>query len=235
MDLQPSSYVRDNLASVHKRICQAAKQYNRSLSSIQLLAVSKKKPASLVREAAKAGQRLFGENYLQEALLKMKELRDLKDLEFHFIGDVQSNKTKLIAENFAWVHSVHRKKIAHRLNEQRSCSLPPLNICLEVNVSEEVSKDGIVQFEALYDLARFIITSCPRLHLRGLMAIPKPTDTFVLQRQPYKRLKQILCQLQNRQIPVDTLSMGMSYDLEAAIAEGATFVRLGQAVFGPRA
>jgi pyridoxal phosphate enzyme (YggS family) len=155
--------IKQNLQRVQERIIRAAYQYHRSSDSIQLLAVSKTKSVAQLTEAYDSGQRLFGENYLQEAIPKIQALRDKKDIEFHFIGDIQSNKTKLIAENFIWVHSVDRRKIAKRLNDQRPVHLPPLNICIEVNVSRELSKSGVANFKSLCDLAQFIQNTCPRL------------------------------------------------------------------------
>jgi pyridoxal phosphate enzyme (YggS family) len=229
-----STQISQNLQNVRQRIHEAAKQYHRAPASIHLLAVSKKKSIELIRQAYHSGQRWFGENYLQEALNKIRALKDLKDVEFHFIGDIQSNKTKLVAENFTWVHSLNREKIAKRLNDQRPSHLGPLNVCLEVNISQEKSKSGLLDFKALSALAQFIIAACPRLKLRGLMSIPSPTDTFEAQRRPYAHLKQMFDELHQSGVPLDTLSMGMSYDLEAAIAEGATIVRVGQAIFGSR-
>lgn len=226
--------IQENLQSVRLRIKKAAQQSRRSCRSIHLLAVSKKKPIEFIQQAYEAGQRLFGENYLQEALPKIHALQNNQDIEFHFIGDIQSNKTKLIAENFAWVHSVDREKIAQRLNDQRPRSLPPLNICISVNVSQEISKSGLIDFTQLYTLAKFIKMACPRLVLRGLMTIPKFTHAFQAQRQPYIRLKDMFEKLNTQGFSMDTLSMGMSYDLEAAIAAGATIVRVGQAIFGQR-
>jgi len=226
--------IRESLQSVRRRIEKAAQAYDRPLNSIHLLAVSKKKPVKLIQQAYEAGQRCFGENYLQEALPKIHDLQNSEGIEFHFIGDIQSNKTKLIAENFAWVHSVDREKIAQRLNDQRPQSLPPLNVCISVNVSQEVSKSGVNDFTSVYALAEFIKTTCPRLMLRGLMTIPHLTYTFEEQCQPYIMLREMLEKLNTQGLAADTLSMGMSYDLEAAIAEGATIVRVGQAIFGQR-
>ena len=190
--------------------------------------MSKTKPAAAVREAYAAGIRDFGENYLQEALEKQAELSELP-LIWHFIGPIQSNKTKPIAEHFAWVHSVDRLKIAQRLSEQRPTGLPPLNICLQVNVSAEDSKSGCAPAE-LAALAQ-AVSQLPNLRLRGLMAIPEPTDDVAAQRAAFARLRELRDGLP---LPLDTLSMGMSHDLDAAIAEGATWVRIGTALFGAR-
>lgn len=216
--------------TVLERIRTAERQFQRPPHSVRLLAVSKTHPASAVAALAAAGQRDFGENYLQEALDKMTELAAL-DLEWHFIGPIQTNKTRSIAERFAWVHSVDRLKIAERLSAQRPDDLPPLNICLEVNIDREPSKHGFDENE-LADVAQAIAT-LPRLRLRGLMAIPAPATDFATQRQPFARLRQWAERLHIAGL--DTLSMGMSDDLEAAIAEGATLVRIGTALFGLRA
>jgi PLP dependent protein len=226
--------IAKNLQNVQNRISRAAAKYHRPEASIHLLAVSKTKPVELLKQAYDAGQRWFGENYLQEALPKIHALQHEPNIEFHFIGEVQSNKATLIAENFAWVHSIYREKTAERLNSQRSEQLPPLNVCIEVNVSQEDSKSGIVDFEHLYQLAQFIQTKCPRLMLRGLMTIPHLTHLIKAQRRSYATLKHFFEALKKQGIPLDTLSMGMSNDLEAAIAEGATIVRVGQAIFGER-
>jgi pyridoxal phosphate enzyme (YggS family) len=204
------------------------------LSSATLLAVSKTKPAEMLREAWQQGQREFGENYLQEALDKQAALEDLDGIVWHFIGPLQSNKTRAVAEQFAWVHSVDRLKIAKRLSEQRPAALPPLNVCLQVNISREASKSGVLPEDALA-LAQEI-AALPGLALRGLMAIPAPAETLEAQRQPLAALRQLLEELQAAlpEAPLDTLSMGMSDDLEAAVLEGATLVRLGTAIFGAR-
>ena len=212
------------------RIGAAERQFQRPPGSVRLLAVSKTHPASAVAALAALGQRHFGENYLQEALDKMAELAAL-DLEWHFIGPIQTNKTRGIAEHFAWAHSVDRLKIAERLNAQRPDDLPPLNVCLEVNIDREPSKHGFDERE-LADAAR-AVAALPRLRLRGLMAIPAPAADFAAQRQPFARLREWQERLD--MAGLDTLSMGMSDDLEAAIAEGATLVRIGTALFGPRA
>lgn len=222
------STIAENIAKVGERIRAAAQASGRDLDHIGLLAVSKTKPAAAVREAYAAGLRDFGENYLQEALEKQAELSELP-LIWHFIGPIQSNKTKPIAEHFAWVHSVDRLKIAQRLSEQRPNHLPPLNICLQVNVSAEDSKSGCAPAE-LAALA-LAVSQLPNLRLRGLMAIPEPTDDVAAQRAAFARLRELRDGLP---LPLDTLSMGMSHDLDAAIAEGATWVRIGTALFGAR-
>ena len=222
------STIADNLGALAARIHSAAQACGRDPASIQLLAVSKTKPAAAVREAYAAGVRDVGENYLQEALAKQEELRDLP-LSWHFIGPIQSNKTRAIAEHFDWVHSVDRLKIAQRLAEQRPAGLAPLNICLQVNVSGEQSKSGCVPAE-LPALAA-AVAALPGLRLRGLMAIPEPTEDRTAQEAAFARLRGLQAGLD---LGLDTLSMGMSHDLEAAIAQGATWVRIGTALFGAR-
>jgi pyridoxal phosphate enzyme (YggS family) len=222
------STIAENISTLAERIRSAAQAVQRDPASVGLLAVSKTKPASDLREAYDAGLRDFGENYLQEALGKQVELSDLP-LIWHFIGPIQSNKTRAIAENFAWVHSVDRLKIAQRLSEQRPPELPPLNICIQVNVSGEASKSGCSP-EDLPALAQ-AISALPHLKLRGLMAIPEPTDDRDQQNASFAAVSTLQAQLG---LPLDTLSMGMSHDLEAAIAQGATWVRIGTALFGAR-
>ncbi|WP_395505225.1 YggS family pyridoxal phosphate-dependent enzyme [Ectopseudomonas hydrolytica] len=222
------STIAENIAKVGARIREAAQASQRNFADIGLLAVSKTKPADAIREAHAAGLRDFGENYLQEALEKQAALSDLP-LIWHFIGPIQSNKTRPIAEHFDWVHSVDRLKIAQRLSDQRPAHLAPLNICLQVNVSFEPSKSGCSP-EELPELAQ-AITALPNLKLRGLMAIPEPTDDIAAQHAAFARLRQLRDDLG---LQLDTLSMGMSHDLEAAIAEGATWVRIGTALFGAR-
>ncbi|MFC0669731.1 YggS family pyridoxal phosphate-dependent enzyme [Azotobacter chroococcum] len=222
------STIPESVAKVRARIREAAQASGRDPQDVQLLAVSKTKPANDLREAFACGQRDFGENYLQEALAKQAELADLA-LTWHFIGPIQSNKTRAIAEHFAWVHAVDRLKIAQRLSEQRPTDLPPLNLCLQVNVSGEASKSGCAPAE-LAELAR-AVAELPNLRLRGLMAIPEPTDDPTAQRAAFARLRELKDGLG---LDLDTLSMGMSHDLEAAIAEGATWVRIGTALFGAR-
>ncbi|NMX63622.1 YggS family pyridoxal phosphate-dependent enzyme [Pseudomonas sp. WS 5059] len=222
------STIADNIGLVSERIRAAARAVQRDESSVHLLAVSKTKPAQAVRQAHAAGIRDFGENYLQEALGKQAELTDLP-LSWHFIGPIQSNKTRAIAENFAWVHSVDRLKIAQRLSEQRPADLPPLNICIQVNVSGEASKSGCTPAD-LPALAE-AIQALPRLKLRGLMAIPEPTDDRAQQDAAFAAVRDLQASLN---LGLDTLSMGMSHDLESAIAQGATWVRIGTALFGAR-
>lgn len=222
------STIADNLSALAARIERAALAAGRDPASVRLLAVSKTKPASAIREAHAAGVLDVGENYLQEALAKQLELAELP-LIWHFIGPIQSNKTKAIAEHFDWVHSVDRLKIAQRLSEQRPAHLAPLNICLQVNVSGEDSKSGC----APADLALLAnaVAALPNLRLRGLMAIPEPSDDRASQEAAFATLRQLQHGLD---LPLDTLSMGMSHDLEAAIAQGATWVRIGTALFGAR-
>ena len=227
--------IAENIAAVRQAIAQAAVAAGRIADDVQLLAVSKTFGSEAVIEAAQAGQVAFGENYLQEALDKMQAVRvqrpDL-NLTWHFIGPIQSNKTRPIAEHFDWVHSVDREKIAQRLSDQRPEALPPLQVCLQVNVSGEASKSG-VEPDALLPLAR-AVTAMPRLRLRGLMAIPEPAESFEAQRQPFRQLRELQAQLAAHGIMTDTLSMGMSADMGAAIAEGSTIVRVGTAIFGKR-
>ena len=222
-----------NLDAVHQRIALAAQVAGRDPRSIALLAVSKTFPAEDVRAAHAAGQRAFGENYVQEALTKIEALSDLRAaLDWHFIGPLQSNKTRPVAENFDWVHSVDRLKIAQRLSEQRPDALPPLNVCLQVNISGEASKSGVMPDEAV-EVARQI-AALPRLRLRGLMAIPEPAGDVEQQRVPHRALRELFEKLRAEGLELDTLSMGMSGDLEAAVLEGATIVRIGTAIFGAR-
>jgi len=220
--------IADNITAVAARIAAAAQAAGRDKADIGLLAVSKTKPAAAVREAHAAGLRDFGENYLQEALGKQVELTDLP-LCWHFIGPIQSNKTRAIAEHFDWVHSVDRLKIAQRLSEQRPANLPPLNICIQVNVSGEASKSGCTPAD-LPTLAA-AIAELPNLRLRGLMAIPEPTEDRAAQDAAFAAVRTLQDRLN---LPLDTLSMGMSHDLESAIAQGATWVRIGTALFGAR-
>ena len=226
------STIADNIAQVAERIRNACQAVQRDPHSVQLLAVSKTKPAAALREAHAAGLRDFGENYLQEALGKQQELADLP-LSWHFIGPIQSHKTRAIAEHFDWVHSVDRLKIAQRLSEQRPAELPPLNICIQVNVSGEASKSGCAPAD-LPALAS-AIGALPRLQLRGLMAIPEPTEDRAAQDAAFAAVQRLNNDLRDSlKLPLDTLSMGMSHDLEAAIAQGATWVRIGTALFGAR-
>jgi pyridoxal phosphate enzyme (YggS family) len=223
--------ILSNLQATREAIERAAKAAHRNVTEVRLLAVSKTFPAEAVRAAFLAGQTAFGENYLQEALDKMAALRDLP-LEWHFIGPIQSNKTRAIAENFAWVHGVDRLKIAERLSDQRPPHLPPLNICLQVNVSGEASKSGVAE-EAVERLA-LAVARLPNLKLRGLMSIPAPATDEISQRLPFARMRAIFAKLNALGMGLDTLSMGMSHDYPAAIQEGATIVRVGTAIFGAR-
>lgn len=235
--------ILSNLQAVHSAIDRAAQLAQRDAAQITLLAVSKTVSAEVMRTAYSAGQTAFGENYLQEALDKMQALRDLP-IEWHFIGPIQSNKTRAIAENFSWVHSVDRLKIAERLSAQRPPHLPPLNVCLQINVSNEDSKSGVAPQDAV--AMAHAIAKLPHLKLRGLMAIPAPVEnlppdeTLAAQRAPLALLRSLLQQINGGKpanisgMNLDTLSMGMSHDLEAAILEGATIVRIGTAIFGKR-
>jgi len=223
-----------NILQVRGRIAAAATRFNRPAGAAALLAVSKTCPADAVREAAATGQRDFGENYVQEALDKIAALADLRaGLCWHLIGPLQSNKTRVVAEQFDWVHSVDRLKLAERLSAQRPAGLPPLNLCLQVNISGEASKSGVTP-EELPALAQ-AVAALPGVRLRGLMAIPEPIEDPDAQRVPHRALKALFDQLRAQGLALDTLSMGMSADLEAAVAEGATWVRIGTAIFGARA
>lgn len=228
--------IAENLQDVKSRIAAEERAAGRSAGSVTLLAVSKTFDASAVSACAAAGQRAFGENYLQEALDKIEALRKLNldglNLEWHFIGPIQSNKTRPIAENFHWVHSVERERIAVRLDVARPAALPPLNVCIQVNVSGEASKSGVAPNEVAA-LAQ-AIRPLARLKLRGLMAIPEPTTDRMLRRSRFALLRELQASLIAQGHALDTLSMGMSDDLEDAIAEGATMVRIGTAVFGAR-
>ena len=220
-----------NLQAVRQRIAQACAQAGRAPATVHLLAVSKTWPVAALQEAAAAGQQAFGESYVQEALPKIAALAPL-GLEWHFIGPLQSNKTRQVAEHFAWVHSVERLKIAERLSAQRPAALPPLNVCVEVNVSGEESKGGCAPDEAPA-LCR-AVAALPGLRLRGLMAIPEPTADASLARRRFAALRELRDAINADGLALDTLSMGMSHDLEAAIMEGATLVRVGTAIFGER-
>ncbi|OYW35763.1 MAG: YggS family pyridoxal phosphate enzyme [Hydrogenophilales bacterium 12-61-10] len=224
------AFVR-RLHGVQARIAQALADAGREATAVQLLAVSKTFNAAAVRELAGCGQRAFGENYVQEALDKQQALCDLP-LEWHFIGPIQSNKTRAIAENFSWVHSIDRQKVAERLSAQRPAHLPPLQVCIELNVSGEATKGGvaIAELPALADA----LSMLPGLQLRGLMAIPAPATDPAIQRAAFRQVRTALESLIARGYALDTLSMGMSADLEAAILEGATIVRVGTALFGER-
>ncbi|MGS2717916.1 YggS family pyridoxal phosphate-dependent enzyme [Eionea flava] len=222
--------LNQQLLTIKQRMADAAIQYQRELDDITLLAVSKTKPADMIEALYHLGQRSFGENYLQEARDKQQVLSTL-DIEWHFIGPIQSNKTRDIAENFAWVHSVDRLKIAKRLSQQRPDNLPPLNLCIQVNIEQETTKAG-VSLDALPELIASIC-ELPRIKLRGLMSIPAKKDSIDQQRTAFARLAQAK-QAYSAVTPLDTLSMGMSEDIEAAIAEGATIIRVGSALFGAR-
>lgn len=228
------SLIRQNLQAITATIVSAAQESGREPASVQLLAVSKTFGPEAVLEAVAAGQRAFGENYLQEGLDKIRAVQEAgaPALDWHFIGPIQSNKTRPIAEHFAWVHTVEREKIAQRLSEQRPAGLPPLQICLQVNISGEASKSGIAP-EEVAALAHKVAT-LPNLTLRGLMAIPEPAVEFAQQRQAFARLRTVYQQLRADGLALDTLSMGMSADMRAAIFEGATIVRVGSAIFGAR-
>jgi pyridoxal phosphate enzyme (YggS family) len=226
------STIGSRLQTVTERIRAAATAAGRSPEAVRLIAVSKTFPAAAVREACQAGQRAFGENYLQEGQSKIEALSGL-DLEWHFIGPIQSNKTGPIARLFSWAHSVDRLKVGQRLSMARPADLAPLQICIQVNVSGEQTKSGC-QPDNLAGLAT-AIAGLPGLKLRGLMTIPEPTSESLVQRQRFALLRQLKDDLVSRGLDLDTLSMGMSDDFEAAIAEGATLVRIGSAIFGPRA
>ena len=229
------SLISNNLQVVRSDLAIAAQKAGRDPQQICLLAVSKTFPLEAVVEAVNAGQRSFGENYLQEAIDKIHAVRTLLPeiaLDWHFIGPIQSNKTRQIAENFTWVHSVDREKIAQRLSDQRPSTLPPLNICLQVNISREASKSGILP-EDTVALAKGI-GKLSRLRLRGLMAVPEASEDPLEQRRAFQQLGELKQQIEAQGIAVDTLSMGMSGDMDSAIAEGSTIVRIGSAIFGKR-
>jgi pyridoxal phosphate enzyme (YggS family) len=227
----PMASIPENISTVRQQIRCAAARYARAETSVTLLAVSKTQSAERVRQAYEAEQRHFGENYVQEGLEKIQALQ-LDGLVWHFIGPIQSNKTRDIATHFDWVHSVDRAKIAQRLNDHRSSEREPLNVCVQVNISEEVSKSGV----ALQDAETLCeqLTQLPNIRLRGLMAIPAPRTDFQQQRSAYRPLRELFERLSGRFEHFDTLSMGMSNDIEAAIAEGSTMVRVGSAIFGIR-
>lgn len=219
------------LAQVRERISKACQQFGRNPEEITLLAVSKQHPVTAVREAAESGQRCFGENFVREAMDKMEATRDLA-LEWHFIGHLQSNKTRLVATHFQWIQSVDREKIARRLDAQRPHHAPPVNICIQVSLESEPGKGG-VPCDGITPLAE-LISALPRLRLRGLMSIPPPSTDINTQREYFRRLREIRDDLVHGGMALDTLSMGMSDDLEAAVAEGSTMLRIGTALFGPR-
>lgn len=229
------SIISANMQAVEQAIAAAAQAAGRPVTSVKLLAVSKTFPFEAVLEAMQTGQRAFGENYLQEGVDKIAAVAAAApdaDLEWHFIGPIQSNKTRPIAENFDWVHAVDRLKIAQRLSEQRPAGLSPLNVCLQVNISGEASKSGVAPADLL-ELARQV-AALPNLRLRGLMAIPEAETDAAKQHLPFAQVRLLYEQLQRAGLPLDTLSMGMSGDLAAAVAEGATIVRIGTAIFGKR-
>ena len=229
------SSIEQNLQQVRRRITRSCDGAGRPAQSVTLLAVSKTFGATAVREAFAAGQRDFGENYVQEALAKMQALAELRArLCWHMIGPLQSNKTRAVAEAFDWVHSVERLKIAQRLAEQRPPDLPPLQLCLQVNISGEASKSGLLPGEVAAVAQAVAALPAERVRLRGLMAIPEPAEDFEAQRAPHRALHELLAALNQAGLALDTLSMGMSADLEAAVAEGATLVRVGTAIFGVR-
>jgi pyridoxal phosphate enzyme (YggS family) len=225
------SLIADNLQSVRERIARACAQARRDVNEVTLLAVAKTFGPEAVREAYGAGQVAFGENYIQEAVEKIGLLRDLP-LEWHCIGPIQSNKTRLVAAHFDWAHTVDRLKVAQRLSEQRPEGMPPLQVCIQVNIDGGPNKSGVppAQVEALArEVARL-----PRLKLRGLMTIPEPAEGFEAQKAVHIKTRALFDQLRDADVPIDTLSMGMTADLEAAIAAGSTMVRVGTAIFGGR-
>jgi pyridoxal phosphate enzyme (YggS family) len=227
----PMASIAENISSVRQQIRDAATQYVRAETSVTLLAVSKTQSADKVRQAFDANQRHFGENYVQEGLEKIQSLQ-LNGLVWHFIGPIQSNKTRDIATHFDWVHSVDRAKIAQRLNDQRPKEQDPLNLCIQVNISEESTKSGVALKDAEALCEQLI--QLPNIRLRGLMAIPAPCADLQQQRSAFKPLKALFERLRGRFEHFDTLSIGMSNDIEAAIAEGSTMVRVGSAIFGVR-
>ena len=222
-----------NIQQVHARIARACDAAGRAVQSVTLLSVGKTFGADALRAAFAAGECRFGENYVQEGVDKVDALADLRQrIEWHLIGPLQANKTRIVAERFDWVQTVDRPKVAQRLSDQRPAHLPPLQICLQVNISGEASKSGLAPAD-IPAVAK-VVAALPRLRLRGLMAVPEPAAGFEAQRRPHAALRALLLQLQREGLDVDTLSMGMSADLEAAIAEGATLVRVGSAIFGAR-
>lgn len=223
--------IAESISQIRRQLDEYAQRYQRPRDGIHLLAVSKGHPAWALRQAYACGLHEFGESYVQEALYKIGALADLP-LSWHFIGHIQSNKTRDIACHFDWVHSIDRLKIARRLAEQRTASLPPLNVCLQINISHEVTKSGIA-LDELHQLAS-AVTQLPQLRLRGLMALPQASDDFEQQRLAFRQMHQAFIQLNQQGFALDTLSMGMSNDMEAAIAEGSTLLRIGTAIFGDR-
>ena len=226
------STISGGLQAITARISAAAAAAGRALGDIHLVAVSKTFPPEDIRAAFACGQRAFGESYVQEALEKINDLNDLP-LEWHFIGPIQSNKTRAIAETFQWVHSVDRLRVAQRLSDARPALLPPLQVCLQVNISGEASKSGVASAEVA--LLAEQVSHLSNVRLRGLMTVPRPTDDQEAQRAAFRSMRELLDSLRARGIALDTLSMGMSDDLEAAIQEGATIIRVGRAIFGERA
>lgn len=228
------SVISQNLQVVRDNISQCAQKTGRSAQDVQLLAVTKTWGVQEVLAAARAGQRAFGENYEQEAIAKIEALKAQAEfeMEWHFIGPIQSNKTRSIAQNFDWVHTIDRLRIAQRLSDQRPASLPPLNICLQINISHEENKSGVLPVDAMA-LAKDVM-ALPNIKLRGLMAIPKEEIDPNTQREAFHAMRNLYDEMRSHGIEMDTLSMGMSGDMEAAIAEGASIVRVGSAIFGYR-
>ncbi|ASW80007.1 YggS family pyridoxal phosphate-dependent enzyme [Vibrio anguillarum] len=229
------SSIQQNIEQITSQIESAQQKCGRARERVQLLAVSKTKPVEAILEAARAGQRLFGENYVQEGAYKVQYFNTLHpelDLEWHFIGPIQSNKSRIVAENFAWVHTVDRSKIAQRLNDQRPAGMPPLQVLIQVNTSGESSKSGIGEHE-IVELAE-LISALPNLTLRGLMSIPENVPDYAAQLAAFQKLASLQAQLSERFSGLDTLSMGMSGDMQAAIEAGSTMVRIGTAIFGAR-
>ena len=223
--------VTENLRKIRDLLAETAEDAGRSRDTVELLAVSKKQPVTAIIEAVSAGQRNFGENLVVEGIEKITEIAD-PALTWHFIGHLQTNKTRAVAEHFAWVHSIDRLKTARRLSDQRPGDLPDLNVCIQVNIDDEPSKSG-VDIAAVAELAA-AVHELPRLTLRGLMCLPALREGFDAQREPFRRLRSLADEIRAGGIPLDTLSMGMSADFRAAIFEGSTIVRLGTAIFGPR-
>lgn len=223
--------IKTNLLHIKKLIADYEEKYGREKNSVSLLAVSKGQSLEKIQTAFAAGQRCFGESYLQEAMPKIEKLGN-ESIEWHFIGPVQSNKTRKIAEHFSWVHSLANEKIAKRLNEQRPAYLPPLNVCIEINIDHEITKSGI-DIDEVFSLAKYCM-ELPHLKLRGLMTIPAACETVSEQRKAFHTLYNVWQHLREQGFALDTLSIGMSEDFEAAIAEGSTLVRIGTSIFGPR-
>jgi PLP dependent protein len=225
--------ISDNLNRVKAQIAQASLEFGRPEGDVQLLAVSKTFGIEAVQEAYAAGQRAFGENYIQEGVEKTLALKELTDIEWHMIGPIQSNKTRLVAEHFHWAHSVDRLKIAQRLSEQRPSHLPPLQVCLQVNMDGGANKSGCLPDEAT--VLAIEMAKLPRLQLRGIMAIPEPAPDFIAACAAFMPARRLFLSIKQHILSVDTLSMGMSADLRAAVKEGSTVVRVGTAIFGARA